>query len=177
MGSLLEKDYLTAADPQRGRFRAFLLTACRNYIAKQWQKSRAQKRGGGRAVLSLDFAAADSDIKWEASRGLSAEAVFHRQWALTLLESTLQRLREESRAANALRQFDELKPFVIGDQGSERYADVAQRLGLTPSAARMAASRLRHRYRQLLREAIADTVGDPADVDDEIRNLFSVFEL
>ena len=153
------------------------MTACRNFIAKAWQRSRTQKRGGDRVILSLDFANADSNIKWEASGGLSAEALFHRQWALTLLESTLQRLREEARATNSTRQFDELKPFVIGDQGSQRYADVAERLGMTPSAARMAASQMRKRYRQLLREAIADTVSDPAEVDDEIRNLFSIFDL
>ena len=172
---LLEKHYLADADPQRGRFRAFLLTAFKHFLSKEWEKAKAQKRGGGRAPLSLDFASGDSQIAFHPVGGLSAEQLYERQWAITLLGRVMQRLERELKKVGKRRQFVRLKEFIISTNKDTSYADVASELGMTESAARMATSRLRRRYRQLLREEIAQTLSSKEDVDDEIRQLFITF--
>lgn len=174
---LLEKNYVGAATPRRGRFRAFLLTAFKHFLSKQWDKAKAQKRGGGRCMVSLDFAAADSRYRSEAGCGLSPEQLYERQWAVTLLEQIIGRLAAEYDRAGKARQFELLKPFLIGAHSETTYAEAASQLGVTEAAAKMAAHRMRRRYRALLREAIAQTVEGPDEVDDEIRNLFEVMDL
>lgn len=170
---LLEKDYLSDADPNRGRFRAFLITAFKNFLSKEWARAKAKKRGGGRRALSLDFAAHDS--MWgDVSDHHSPEDLYERQWAVTLLNRVFDRLQRDMERNGKAQQFHVLKPFLGGSEESP-YADAAKQLQLTESAARMAASRLRRRYRELLRDEIAETVASPAEVDDEVARLFATF--
>ena len=173
----LEKEFVADADPQRGRFRAFLLTAMKHFLSKEWQKARAQKRGGGRTPLSLDFNRADSAFELEATSQLTAEQIFDRDWAMTLLTRILERLKSEFETSGRLHHFNELKPFLVGDHSGKTWAGVAQRLEVTEAAAKMAGSRMRKRYRELLREEIAQTVSSPNEVDDEIRKLFTTMGL
>jgi RNA polymerase sigma-70 factor (ECF subfamily) len=174
---LLEKNYVGSATPERGRFRAFLLTAFKHFLSKQWEKARAKKRGGGRAAFPLDFDSADSRYSIEPSSGLTAEQLYDQQWAVTLLGQIMQRLESEFDRDGKAEQFEELKGFIIGDHAGTTYADVAERLNMTVAAAKMAGSRMRQRYRELLREEIAQTVAGPDEIDDEIRNLFAILEL
>jgi len=170
---LLEKNYVGSATPERGRFRAFLLTAFKHFLSKQWEKAKAQKRGGGRAPISLDFAAADSSLRIDPAAGLTAERFYDQQFAIALLGQIMERLKGEFEAAGKTQLFEELKGFIIGNHAGTTYADVAQRLSMTEPAAKMAASRMRRRYRDLLREEIAQTVDGPDEVDEEIRDLFT----
>jgi RNA polymerase sigma factor (sigma-70 family) len=173
---LLEKDLLAGATPERGRFRSFLLTAMKNFLANQWHRARAQKRGGRRPVLSLDFEAGDSRYGLEPSHDLTPERLYERKWALTLLDRVLGRLREEYSAAGKGAPFELLRPLLGGGRAVAAYADIARQLGMTEGAAKVAAHRMRKRYRILLRHELAQTVVDPADVDDEICWLFKALE-
>lgn len=172
---LLENEVVRTADPGRGRFRSFLLTALRNFMANEWDRARAQKRGGGKALLSLDFAAADSRSGPEPSGGMTAEQVYDRQWAVQLLNRVVRLLADEHSSGEAALRFDVLSPFLAGATPSDGYAEAAERLGMSEPGVRKAVSRLRQRYRQLLRAEIAETVSSEADVDDEIRRLFATF--
>ena len=174
---LLEKNYVVAATPHRGRFRAFLLTAFKHFLSKQREKAGAQKRGGGKVPLSLDFAAADSSLSIDPVAGLTPEQWYDRQWAIKLLETSMKRLTDEFDRAGKTKQLDCLKGFLMGDHAGMTYADAAAILDTTEEAAKKAASRMRHRYRELIRDEIAQTVSSPEEVDDEIRNLFAVLEL
>jgi RNA polymerase sigma factor (sigma-70 family) len=174
---LLEKNFVGAATPQRGRFRAFLLTAFKNFMSKQWEKARAQKRGGGRPSISLDFDSADSGLRIDPASGLTAEQIYDQQWAIALLDRIMQRLQLEFERAGKEQQFGELKAYLVGDFTGTTYAQVAKTLNMTEAAAKKAASRMRKRYRELLKDEIAQTVASPDGVDDEIRNLFSTLEL
>ena len=173
---LLEKNYVGSATPERGRFRAFLLTAFKHFLSKEWEKAKTQKRGGGRVPIPLNFESADSRYSIEPSSGLTAEQLYDRQWAVTLLGQIMQRLESEFDRDGKAKQFEELKGFIIGDHADTTYADVAARLNMTEAAAKMSGSRMRRRYRELLREEIAQTVDGPDEVDDEIRNLFATLE-
>ncbi|MBT6156909.1 MAG: sigma-70 family RNA polymerase sigma factor [Planctomycetaceae bacterium] len=170
---LLEKHYLVEADPERGRFRAFLITAFKHFLSKEWDKAKAQKRGGGRAPFSLDFASEDSGSNEPADQ-ITAERLYERQWAMTLLNRVMCRLQRELERSGKGQQFHCLKDF-IGGSGESSYAVAAGELGLGESAARMAASRMRRRYRELLREEIAQTVSSPEDIDGEVQHLFDTF--
>lgn len=169
---VLEKGYVAAVRPERGRFRTFLRVALQRFVSNEWNKSRAQKRGGNQLVLSLDFAGAESRNILEPTDGETPEHLFDRQWALQLLELVQQRLREEYVASGKLNTYEKLKPLLIGM--SEDYSPVAQELGMTPGAARTAVYRMRQRFRELLRFEIAQTVADPNEIEDEIRELFAV---
>jgi len=172
---LLDKNYLADADPQRGRFRSFLLTAFKHFLSKEWEKAKAQKRGGGRSPISLDFLTENSQITLQPAGGLTAEQMYERQWVITLLSCVMQRLEREFEKVGKRSQFERLKDFIVSTKKDTTYADVASELGMTESAARMATSRLRRRYRQLLREEIAQTVSSPEDIEDEINSLFTTF--
>lgn len=170
---LLEKQTLADADPDRGRFRAFLLTACNRFLANEWHKANAQKRGGGLQKLSLDFDAAATRYSIEPADSLTAEVLFEQQWAIALINSVLAQLRQEFADRGAENQFDQLKAFLTG-AGSSGYAAVAEAMGTTEGATKVAVYRLRTRYREMIRSEIAQTVGSPDEVDDEIRRLFEV---
>ncbi len=170
---LLEKNIVAAADPARGRFRSFLLTSFKNFLANQWDKAQAKKRGGGRQTLTLDFAAASSRYALESSQSLSPQQLYEKQWVLNLLDEVLDRLRAECEANGKAEQFATLKEFIAGSPADKTHQQAARELGISDGAAKVAAHRLRKRYRDLLREEVARTVTAPDEIDDEIRFLFA----
>jgi RNA polymerase sigma factor (sigma-70 family) len=169
---LLQRDDLTKLDPARSRFRAFLLAACRHFLANQHDREQALKRGSACRLQSLDFADADRRYAVEPGHGQTPERLFERRWALTLLDHVFGRLRQHYESANQLPLFERLKGSLTGAAGGS-YSEAAAALGMTEGAIKVAAHRLRQRYRDLLRDEIAQTVEDPAAVDDEIRALFT----
>jgi RNA polymerase sigma factor (sigma-70 family) len=169
---LLEKNDLAAADRTRGRFRTFLLTACQHFLANRHDHETAKKRGGGRTHVPLDFAGADDRYAREPAHDDTPERLFDRRWALDLLDRTLAELRAEYEESGRGKLFDALKGTLTGGAG-EGYAELADRLGLTEGAVKVAVHRLRQRYRDRLRAVIAETVEKPEDVDDEVRDLFT----
>lgn len=170
---LLEKNDLAAADPERGRFRSFLLASLKHFLANEWDRARAEKRGGGRAVLSIDFGTAEQRYRAEPSHDLTPEKIFERRWALVLLENVLARLHDESAQAGKTDSFDRLKCFLTGEQPALTYGQLAAELNTSEGALKVAVHRLRRRYRELLRAEIEETVADPEEIDQEIRDLFS----
>lgn len=174
---LLDKNYVGQADQQRGQFRAFLLTAFKHFLSKEWEKAKAQKRGGGKAPIPLDFRSVDSSISIEPTGGLTAEQLYDREWAIALLGKIMEKLEAEFQQVGKAEQFLELKAFLIGDRSGWTYAEAAVRLQMSEDAARKAASRMRQRYRELLREEIAETVSGPEEVENEVGKLFSSFQL
>ena len=172
----LEKGLLAEADPSRGRFRSFLRTVCAHFLANRRDRDQARKRGGGRAALPIDPADAEGRYALELADGLTPERIFDRSWALTLLGQVLDRLGREYDEAGKAATFEALRGVLAGDPDAPSYAEVAARLGTSEGAARVAAHRLRRRYGELLRLEIAATLADPAEVDDEIRDLFAALE-
>ncbi len=171
---LLEKETLATADPQRGRFRTFLLTACERFLINEWKKERATKRGGNVRTLSLDFDSLESRYPLEPQDLLTAEVVFERQWVIALIDSVLAKLRQDYTDRNQSKHFDWLKPFLTGTDAATTYADVAKLMNSTEAAVKIAVHRLRKRYRELIRSEIAQTVSSPDEVEDEICRLFDV---
>jgi RNA polymerase sigma factor (sigma-70 family) len=171
---LLKSDRVRTADQQKGRFRSFLLAGMNNFLADEWDKSRAQKRGGGMQTVPLQFATAESRYGSEPIDRAAPEQTFERRWALTLLEDVLKRLGEEHEREGKAVLFAALNPCLVGDRTSLPYVELAQRMRMTESGIKSAVHRMRRRYRQLLREEIANTVASRAEVDDELRFLFTV---
>jgi RNA polymerase sigma-70 factor (ECF subfamily) len=170
---LLEKNLLAVAQPARGRFRSFLLTSVRNFLLNEWDKQRTQKRGGGQKVLALDFQQHDSKHVYEPADNLTPERLFLRQWVLTLLDQVMARLRAEYVRAGKEPIFERLKGSLSGGDAETSLAEIARTLDISANAAKVAAHRLRKRYRELLRAEIAQTLADPQEIDDEIRELFA----
>jgi RNA polymerase sigma-70 factor (ECF subfamily) len=168
---LLEKNYLQTADPRRGRFRSFLLTAFKHFLSKERDRARAHKRGGGRRLLPLDFQAGERQYTQEPSDEVTPEMVYERRWAVTLLQQVLQQLRREYAGAGKEALFDRLKLALTGE--SSPYAQLSAELDLSEAGVKVAVHRLRQRYRELLRAEIAQTVGSSAEVDGELRDLFA----
>lgn len=168
---MLEKGMLEAASPERGRFRSFLLVAMKNFLASQWEREQAIKRGGGKRVLSLDFDSGETRFSLEPAHGDTPERLFEKQWTLQLLELVMQRLQGEWAESGKSAQFEVLREFIAGPREGLSYAAAATALDMSEDAVRQAASRLRKRYRELLREEVAQTVANSADVDDELRSL------
>ena len=171
---LLEKHWLGDASRERGRFRSFLLASLRHFLANEWDRAQTAKRGGGRAILSLDFAAAEGRYAREPSHEVTPEMLFERHWATALLTQVLARLREEVAGKGQESQFERLKSFLIGGQERGAYTRLAGELNMSEGALKVAVHRLRHRYGELLREGIASTVASAADVEEEIRYLVAV---
>lgn len=172
--TLLEKEYLADANQDRGRFRAFLLTAVARFISKERDKAAAQKRGGGLRPLPLDLADGEARYQREPTHNWTAERIFERRWALTLLDRTLAGLRQEHEAAGKLALFDAIKVFLTGESGAPPLRDIAARLQMTEGAVKVAVHRLRQKYRESLRAEIAQTVAAEGDVDDELSLLQAV---
>jgi RNA polymerase sigma-70 factor (ECF subfamily) len=170
---LLEKDVLAAADPARGRFRAFLRAVCADFLANRRDWEGARKRGGDRVFIPINVAEAEGRYAAEPGHEWTAERIFDRSWALTLLGRVLDLLRREYEQAGQAAAFAALSPVLTEGAGAVPYATLAARLGTTEGAVRVAVHRLRRRYGALLRTEIATTVGSPTEVDDEIRDLFS----
>lgn len=172
---LLEKDYLKSAAPEKGRFRSFLLVALKRYLADEWDRQHAQKRGGFASVVSIDQALAESRFASEPAHSLQPDVLFDRQWAVTLLERTLARLQEEYVASGRANLFEYLRGCLAKDETGLPYVEIAARLNLTEAAVKMAVHRLRARYREILEAEIAETVSSPEEIEDEIRHLFLAF--
>lgn len=171
----LARNYLAGLSAERGRFRAFLLASLKNFLANEWKKSQRLKRGGGETVLSLDWETADTKFQVAATPEPSPDKAFDREWAVALLAQVIERLRAECAADGRARPFEQLKVFLTAPKGTVAYANVAKSLGMDEGAVRVAAHRLRKRYRELLRDEIAHTLADPAQVDGEMRALFGAF--
>lgn len=171
---LLGKEYLRHADPVRGRFRTFLLTALKRFLVNDWEKGRAAKRGDGQPVISWDQRETETRFLAEPADRSTPENAFEKRWAVAMLEQVLGRLREEFTANGQAERFERLKVLLWGEKGSPPYAGVAAELGLTEGALKVAVHRLRQRYRELLRAEVADTVARPEEVDDELRHLIAV---
>ena len=170
---VVEKRTLRRANPERGRFRSYLLTSVKNYLANERDRTSAQKRGGGGIAIPIDPIEAESWYAPEAIEDTTPEYLYQRRWALALLERVLDRLRDEAQAAGKSDQFDRLAELLVGDAPDSPYEALARELGTSAGALRVAVHRLRRRYRDLLRAEIAETVSSPEEVDDEIRFLFS----
>ncbi len=171
----LEKNYLEGLSSDKGRFRAFLLAALKHFLANEWDRANRLKRGGGIAPLSLDWQDADTRYQIQPADNLSPDKLYDRAWAVTLLERVIGRLRQECVLEGKAKLFDTLKPFLMAGKGAIPYGDAAAALELTEGAVRVAVHRLRRRYRELLREEIAQTLSDPAQADEELKALFSAF--
>jgi RNA polymerase sigma-70 factor (ECF subfamily) len=170
---LLERNDFAVANPDRGRFRAFLLTALKHFLANQGQRARAKKRGDGQVLLSLDFQDGESQQGDPVDDSLTPEEVFQRHWVTAILGVVLDQLRDEYHSKGQLELFEELKPHLAGSGARGSYAELATRLDRGEGALRMAVQRMRARYRELLRQEIAQTVRNPEDVDEEIASLFA----
>jgi RNA polymerase sigma-70 factor (ECF subfamily) len=170
---LLEKNYLADADRAKGRFRSFLLASLKHFLANEWDKANAQKRGGGRVLISIDADAVETSFSAELAHEMTADKIFERRWALALLDQVLRRLRDEYARDGKEKQFEQLKQTLTEASRSVPYAEIAARLDTSEGAIKVSVHRLRQRYRELLRSEIADTVASPAEIEDEIRNLFA----
>jgi RNA polymerase sigma-70 factor (ECF subfamily) len=167
---LLEKHVLAGVDREKGKFRAFLLAAVKHFLANERDRAQAQKRGGGRAVIAWESLNAEARYRLEPAHQLTPEKLFERRWALALLDQVLVRLQGELDEGGKTRLFEALKGALTGGlEGT--HATIAERLGMSEVAVKVAVHRLRRRYRELLREEIAHTVADPAEIDEEIRYL------
>ena len=170
---LLARKSLADVDRAKGRFRSFLLASLKHFLANEWDKARAEKRGGGQVLIPIDAQAAESSCGIDPADQVTAEKMFERRWALTLLERVLLRLRDEHAHDGKAELFEQLKITLTEASRSVPYAEIATRLAMSEGAVKVAVHRLRQRYRELLRAEIADTVASPAEVEEEIRALFS----
>ena len=170
---LLERRWLERADQQKGKFRSFLLTAMNHFLADEWDKSQAQKRGGGVPLLPLQLDTAETRYGHEPASRTTPEQDYERRWALALLDEVLRRLADEYRQDGRGELFAALHPCLVGERGTQPYGSLATKLGISEGTVKSAVHRLRQRYRQLLREEIAHTVAGPAEVDAELHHLFA----
>ena len=170
---VLDKNDLSEVDPNLGKFRSFLLASLRHFVANERDRARTKKRGGGHCTLSLDFIRAERRYSTEPMNDLTPERLFERQWALELLEIVMHRLQAELVLAGKEVWFEALKPLLQADSDAPPYAQVAEQLGTSESAVKVAVHRLRRRYRELLREEVGRTVANPADIDAELRDLIA----
>lgn len=169
---LLAKDLVSKADPTRGRFRSFVFTSFKNYLSNQARAARAIKRGGEVRVVSFEAGEAEERYRREPATDLTPERLFERRWALTLLEQVLASLREDYRRKGKSELFERIEPSLLGEKG-ERYAEIAADLGMPVGTIKINVHRLRQRFRERLRQAIADTVR-PEDFVDELRHFVEV---
>jgi RNA polymerase sigma factor (sigma-70 family) len=166
---IIETGGFASADPERGRFRSYLLGAMKHFLANEWHRARAQKRGGGVTFLDLDALAPEARYALEPAQSTDPDAGFDREWARESIARAMEELRAESEARGKGELFEALKGSLTGDEPARK--QTAARLGMTEGAVKVAVHRLRRRYRELLRAGIAETVADPSDVDDEMRHL------
>jgi len=169
--SLLERRDIEQVRPERGRFRAFLLASAKHFLLNEVARSRAVKRGGGVSLLPLAFDEAEGRYQGEPADVTTPETLYERRWALTLIERVLAGLRTEWDAGGRVAEFDELKESLLGSGPTGGYAEAARRLGATEGALKVAAHRLRRKFQARLRQEIAGTVVNPAEIDDEIQYL------
>jgi DNA-directed RNA polymerase specialized sigma24 family protein len=168
---LLEKDWLAGVSQAKGRFRSFLLAAMNHFMANEYDKATAKKRGGGCRVVSLDVETAETRYRIEPADWTTPQQLYERQWALTLLDRVMSRLQDQHTADGKAGLFAALKPCLASRKGDVPYAKMAEQLARSEGAVRVAVRRLRQQYRDLLREEIAQTVSSPEEVEPEIQHL------
>lgn len=168
---LIERNDIADADPSRGRFRSFLLSACQHFLCDERDRDLAKKRGGGRPPISIDAAEAELRYRRALSHEETPERLYQRQWSLTLLAGVFDGMREQYAADGRERIFDRLKGFLTADAAAGTHAEAARDLGMSVAAVKVAVHRLRRRYGDSLRRHVADTVASDLHVDDEIRHL------
>src|SRR5436853_3973051 len=173
---LLERRDLDVVRREKGRLRSYLLVSLKNFLAKARRRDMSVKRGEGRPLVPLDELLARERADLEPADNLSADRIYERRWALTLLEQVLARLEAEYQAAGKLLLFDRLKELLARESGQPSQAEIAAEMQMTENAVKQAFHRLRHRYRQLLHEEIAHTVAAPDDVEDELRHFIAVLQ-
>jgi RNA polymerase sigma-70 factor (ECF subfamily) len=173
---LLAKNYLAKADPDRGKFRTFLLGSLKNFLVNEWKRAGRLKRGGGTEFFSIEANAAEDRYAAEEPDEFNPDVEYETRWAITLVEQVLAALRREFKAADKARLFEELKGFIWGDKSSASYAEIAGELNLSEGTVKVAVHRLRQRFRELLRAEVANTVARPEDIDVELRHLISVLK-
>jgi len=174
--TLLEKDYLQDVQQEAGRFRSFLITSLKHFLYNDWDRRKALKRGGHLDQISLDASEAERRYALEPASSETPEVLYERRWATTVLDRTMETLEAECMESDMADRFNRLRGYLIGDSGGAPYSEVAEKLGMSISAVKVAVHRLRKRFGQALRAEIAELVEDPKDVDDEIRYLLSVVE-
>jgi RNA polymerase sigma factor (sigma-70 family) len=173
---LLERRSLNAVRKEKGRLRSYLLGALKYFLADEQRRAMAIKRGKGQRLIPLEGLRADERIEVEPADPVTAETIYERRWASTVLEHVLSRLKDEYHAAGNAVLFDSLKELLPDEPGAPSQAEIAARLGITENAVRQAFYRFRQRYQSLLREEIAHTVATPGDIEDELRHLIAVLE-
>jgi len=173
---LLERRKFSSLRKEKGRLRSFLLGALKYFLADERRRAMAVKRGKGQRLIPLEELRADERIEMEPADPMTAEMIYERRWALTVLEQVLDRLKKEYRTAGNAALFDSLKELLPDEPGSPSQAEIAAQLGMTENAVRQAFYRFRQRYQSLLREEIAHTVATPGDIEDELRHLIAVIE-
>jgi len=171
---LLERNYLSVADRNKGKFRSFLLGSLEHFLAREWTKAHAQKRGGGRSHLSLDEFDAENRYLLEPSHDLTAKKMFDQRWAMTVLDQAIAQLRDECVSNNKAELLSKVECLLAGEKGEAPYAQVAAELNMGEGAIKMAVLRLRRRYGELIRAEIARTVTTPEEAEEELQFLFSV---
>ncbi len=172
---LIEKHWLAEADPGRGRFRTFLLTALNHFLTNELRNAHAAKRGGGRALISLNDTA-ETRYALEPASDLTPERIYERRWALSLFEQAMNRLREHYVAEGKARQYECLAPFLSSEADEGDYARLGKELGMAPGAVATAVHRLRQHLRERVREEIAHTVNGPDEIEDEMRSLVAALQ-
>ena len=170
---LVEKDFLANVDPEKGRFRSYLLASLRHFLSHERDRERALKRGGGTLTLSLDVEAGEAGYVSEPAEEMTPVDVFERRWAITVLDRAAGRLQQESTELSQS-QFAQLKQYLTSGESQVPYQETAATLGISESAVKSAVHRLRKRLGHCLRTEIAETVSDPAEVDEEVRHLLAV---
>ncbi len=169
---MLQKNYFQTADPLKGKFRSFLLLMLKRFMANEWDRANRQKRGGGQELISLDAQDTENRYLAEPVDALTPDKAFERRWAVTLMAQVFQRLQQECAAAGKTELFEELRPFLQGEN-EETYDALGRRLQMPKATLKVLVHRYRQRYGQLLREEIAPTVSRPEEIEDEIRDLFA----
>jgi RNA polymerase sigma-70 factor (ECF subfamily) len=172
---LLATQSLAGVSPNKGKFRTFLLVALNRFLANEWHRASSQKRGGGAYMVPLHGHTAETRYIAEPVEQLTAEKLFERRWALTLLDRVLTRLGQDFNTPEKKEQFEKLKPYLTAERGTIPYAEAALALGMNEGTVKVAVHRLRRRFRELFREEVAHTVARPEEVDEEIQHLLAVF--
>jgi len=172
---LLRGNFLNTVEQRKGKFRSFLVASLEHFLVKEWVRANRQKRGGGQAILSLDEEGAENRYALEPAGNLSAQKLYERRWAMTLLDRAMKRLGEECHQHGKRELFECVKNLLSGDAQEEGYRELAAGVTMSEGALRVAVHRLRQRYGILLREEIAQTVATQAEVDEEVRCLFAAF--
>ena len=168
---LLERNYVGQADRRRGKFRTFLLSALSHFLANEWDHAHRLKRGGDQTLISFDAVTAEERYSLEPVDLSDPAKLFERRWATTLLERALARLEQEFNERSQGKLFEACRPFMLGEQGEATYTEAAPASGTTPAAMKMGVSRMRARYRELLRQEILQTVASPQEAEEEYREL------